>query len=601
MPTPSENPDGGGPSSRTQPRQQLPTALQLHILSFLPHNDRALSGRLACRELHEALSRVAYMFQPLPAHAAAWAKDDWQHQAKVLPFRHKLELLGAAAASGSEANLEVAWAWLRSSLFPEALREGWVYQYPDPGEAAVEAGHPQLLPWLLQRCPGLVRPLGVMRAAAWGCNLAGMETAWEALQDYRPSDSDRNSVDVWLDTSVLEAAAQSDAPDAEDKVEWALADGARLYETAGCFATSSGDVGRLRWLHGRGCPMSVDTLKCALEDADLAMARWLVDEAGVELPAAAGEEWRWKDLLVAASKGTDGVKKLQWLREQGAPHLDSAKDLAHKLALAAVRARQVEVVRHLLSVFGADAVVRANPGALGLAATESGSVPMAECLRQAGLVFTAGAYEGAAHAGKADMVWWLAQEAGVSAAGLDLGRFVWLWRGPGRLLLEMVQMLVGEAGCSRWNAEEVLRTAARRGDLALVQYLLQQRPGHRPGWKVLVAAAEGGCEVLLEWLVGQHPGCLELQTEGGSPYVEAARQGDLGTLAALRRLGVPWGAQDLVLQAVRREFKVSAMRWLVEHGAPVGDKVLFKWEVDNVRYGRVGTEDAAWLRSLVAA
>ncbi len=600
MSSTSWNSDGGGPSSRTQPRQQLPAALQLHILSFLPHNDRTLSGRLACRELHDALSKVACMFQPLPAHAAAWAKDDWQHQAKVLPLQHKVQLLCAAARSGSEANLEVAWAFLQSSIFPEALHEVWDHhRYPDPGEAALDEGHTHLLPWLLQRCPGLLHPREMMIAAAWGCDLAGMELAWEALQYYRPSDSTWSSAYVRLDTSVVEAAAQSDAPDAEAKMEWALADGARLHETTACMAARSGDVGRLRWLRERGCPMNVYTLESALEHADLAMAQWLVDEAGVELPAAAGDEGRWKGLLVAAAKAADGVEKLQRLRELGAPLLGGDRKLTHKLLLAAVRAGQVEVVRHLLSVFGSDAMTRADPAAIGLAAAASGSEPMAECLRQAGLVFTAGAYEGAARAGSAAMVWWLAQEAGVSAAGLDLGMFVWLWQGPGRHLLELVQLLVEAAGCRDcWDAKEAVEIAAKRGELALVQYLLQQRPGHQPGWEVLVAAAEAGCDALLEWLVEQHPGCLTASGKSVSPYLSAAVRGDLGTLTALRRLGVPWGAEDVVQEAMRLGLKMPALRWLVEQGAPVGDRKDFNWHVDmRVYCGRLSKEDAAWLQS----
>ncbi len=109
-----------------------------------------------------------------------------------------------------------------------------------------------------------------------------------------------------------------------------------------------------------------------------------------------------------------------------------------------------------------------------------------------------------------------------------------------------------------------------RGDLALVQYLLPWHPWYRPGWEVLAAAAEGGCGALLEWLVEQHPGCLEGAGSGVSPYASAAARGDLGTLTTLRRLGVPWGAEDVVVQAVRERCSVPAMRWLEDQGAPAG-------------------------------
>ncbi len=86
----------------------------------------------------------------------------------------------------------------------------------------------------------------------------------------------------------------------------------------------------------------------------------------------------------------------------------------------------------------------------------------------------------------------------------------------------------------------------------------------------MAAAGEGGCEALLELLL-QQPGCLLAGGRGRSPYVAAARNGDRATLAALRRLGVPWGAVDVVVQAVRKErCRLDVVRWLVEQGAPVG-------------------------------
>ncbi len=610
-PISSRNSDGGRPGSRTLPRQQLPTALQLHILSFLPHNERTLSGRLACQELNDALREdsnfVACMFQPLPAHAAAWAKDDWQQHAKVLPFQHKLELLCAAARSGFEANLEVAWAFLQSSMFPEVLREGPVGPpYPDPGVAAAEAGHPHLLPWLLQRCPGMVRPHAVLQAAARCCDLAGLQSAWEALRSCSYDGSIWGSAVVQLDTWVLAAAAQSATPDAEDKIEWVLAHGGpgfHLCEGTAVAAARSGDLGRLQWLQDRGCPMGVHTLASSLEHAGLDMARWLVDEAGVQLPPPLGGVGAgWGDLLTAAISSSDGVEKLQWLRERGAPPLGNLRSIAHEFVRAAVRAGQVEVVRHLLSVFGSDAMTRADPAAIGLAAAASGSEPMAECLRQAGLVFTAGAYEGAARAGSAAMVWWLAQEAGVSAAGLDLGRFIGLWQGCSWHLLQVVEFVVEETGCRDWGATATLCTAARRGDLALVQYLLQQTPGYKPGWEVLVAAAEGGCEALLEWLVEQHPICMEGAGSGKSPYVSAAANDDLGTLTALRRLGVPWGAGDVVVQAVDYLCSVGALRWLLEQGAPVGSREAMEASLQVLlQHGCIRREGAERRRALLAA
>ncbi len=115
------------------------------------------------------------------------------------------------------------------------------------------------------------------------------------------------------------AAVAASAIDAEAKVEWVLAEGrgsCRLQESTAAAAARSGDLGRLRWLRERGCPMGLSTLESALQHADLAVADWLVDEAGCELPAAAGQEGVCSDLLAAAAMSPDGVPKLQWLRER---------------------------------------------------------------------------------------------------------------------------------------------------------------------------------------------------------------------------------------------------------------------------------------------
>ncbi len=89
-------------------------------------------------------------------------------------------------------------------------------------------------------------------------------------------------------------------------------------------------------------------------------------------------------------------------------------------------------------------------------------------------------------------------------------------------------------------------SAIHRGDLALVQYLLQRVPDYRPGMGAVVKAAKAGCEALLKLLV-RHPGYVGDDKAAGRgqgesltcPYLEAARNGDLGTLTALQRLGVP--------------------------------------------------------------
>ncbi len=303
--------DSSSNSSGITPQRQLPLALQLHILSLLTPNERALSGRLLCRDMCNALNEqdscTASLSQPLPPHVVAWAPAAAQHHLQQLPFQHKLRLLCTAAASGCEANLELALAWLRPSIFPEVLHRAYTGRRghcapPDPGEAAVKAGHLQVLGWLLRHCPGLVRPHGVLVAAAKHCDLAGLQAAWKALE----------SVDLALGHGILDAAV---GPAAVEKVEWVLSHSNRRCSLApgtAVAAVHSGDLGRLRWLRDRGCPVGcMAALKCALEHAELAVAQWLVDEAGCKLPGAGSDSKSWIFLAQKAARGPDGVAKLQ--------------------------------------------------------------------------------------------------------------------------------------------------------------------------------------------------------------------------------------------------------------------------------------------------
>ncbi len=599
---------------------QLPPALQLHILSLLPPNDRALSGRLVAPDAAAALVGpdhcTAFLSFPLPPHAVPWAVEAGQQHVRQLPFRHRLQLLCTAAASGSEVNLEVALALLQPSVLPDVLhRNVWRSPaYPNPGVAAVAAGHPQLLGRLFRHCPALLADLrAVLRAAAKHCDLAGLQAAWEALG------CDNSGPSSLIDQEFLDRVAASPV-DAVAKVEWVLAQGrgsCSLQMSTAAAAACSGDLGRLQWLRGRGCPMDLSTLESALQHADLAVAQWLVDDAGCELPAAAGQRGWWETLLVAAAMSPDGMPKLQWLRERGAPPLGGDSDLIQCMLCSAADAGRVEAVRHLLLFVPLDdnQQLDVDPE-LMYCAVASGSIPTVEHLLQIGLTATYEAYEVAADAvadkdhlaGGNDvaMIRWLVQVAGVSAVGFNLPEVLRKWPketpSHSRGLLEAVQLLVGEAGCRGWDTRMALITAARQGELALVQYLLQQRPEYRPGWDLLVAAAEGGCEALLEWLVEQHPGCLEASGSGVSPYASAAARGDLGTLTALRRLGVPWGERGVVVWAVRNGCSGRALRWLVEQGAPVGGMEDLKSEAYfAMRCGSLLAEDVAWVRSLCAA
>ncbi len=600
----------------------LPAALQLHVFSLLPPNDRPLSGRLVSPDATSSLSGpencTASLSQPLPPHAMAWAVDAGQQHVRQLPFEHKLQLMCTAAASGSEVNLEVALALLQPSIFSE-LPHIWD-SGAHPGGAAVQAGHPQLLGWLSSHCPKAVYPVSVLETAARHCTLAELQATWESLQahpNFSRSIAAQGSI-----TSALDAAAESVTPDAVAKVEWVLAtagSSCRIGHSTAQAAARSGDVARLRWLQGRGFPVGDwAVLLNALRHADLAVAQWLVDEAGCGLPAAGGggevaaEEGdrTWTELLRAAAESPDAGAKWRWLQQRGGPSVaDAEPGLVKELALAALGAGQVEAVQYLLSVLGADKVLAVGRDALSEAAGQAGSIPVVECLRQAGLVLSRKAYRGAA--GKLPFVRWLALEAELSANDFtctDLGHVITLWPdgtpAHNRELLEAVQLLAG-AGFSDWGRDHagtgLIDFAAQRGDLDLVLYLRRQGAPLNADIYLIQLAAGAGCVALLEFLAAL-PDCFKPSADlDSTPYVAAARHGDRATLDALRRLGVPWCLENEVAEAVKNLCGEPALRWLVENGAPVGSAEDMEWAVaKGVEFGVLGAEAAAWLRGLAA-
>ncbi len=628
----------------------LPAALQLHVFSLLPPNDRALSCRFVSPDAASSLSGpencTASLSQPLPPHAVCWAVESGQSYVQQLPFRHKVRLLCTAAASGSEVNLEVALALLQPSIFPEVLQSRkfgiWIYGAGGYclGEAAAKAGHPQLLPSLVRRFPWLISPGGVLKAAARHCDLAGLQVAWKALQHGFGNSSECSGLRPVLNQDVLHAAAESFTPDAVAKMEWMLQTamkGARGGREGGCpscrlqlstavAAARSGDLGRLRWLRDQGCPMGrragqgalvgeVRVLETALRHADLAVAQWLVDEAGCGLPAAGGggevaaEEGdrAWIKLLRAAADSPDTAAKWQWLHGRGGPSVAGAEPgLVKELTLAAVEAGQVEAVQYLLSVLGAGKVLAVGREAFIRAAGWSGSIPVAECLQQAGIVFSHQAYSSAE--GNLPFVRWLALEARVSAAAITRIQLTsWIAGWPrdtpahSRDLLAAVQLLAG-AGFSDWcDTGHTVYFAAHRGEFDLARFLLNQGAPLNTDNGTVEAAAEAGCVPLLELLSALSGGFKPSGVSLRSLYIQAAEHGDLATLDALRRLGAPWGVDGVLAKAVKGGCGEAALRWLVEHGAPVGSPKEMEAAVASaVERGGLRAEVAAWLRGLAA-
>ncbi len=60
-----------------------------------------------------------------------------------------------------------------------------------------------------------------------------------------------------------------------------------------------------------------------------------------------------------------------------------------------------------------------------------------------------------------------------------------------------MQLLVGGAGCRDLSVGFAVPSAARKGELAVVQYVVQQRLGFKPDWRAVGKQPRGGCEPLL--------------------------------------------------------------------------------------------------------
>ncbi len=398
-------------------------------------------------------------------------------------------------------------------------------------------------------------------------------------------------------------------------MEWVLSRGkgsCSLQGSTAAAAARSGDLGRLRWLRERGCPMGgYWVLQSALQHADLAVAQWLVDEAGCELPppAANGQDDSWEPVMQAVTARPDALARLAWLQERGAPSLRVLDDgLMAGLLLAAAQAGQLGLLRHVVEDLGRGRVVEDNAEWFGNAAAASGSIPVAELLRQAGAAFTPGAYEQLPdRADMLGMMRWLATEAEVPLDGIaQVGQLIegWGCKTPAerQAMREAVQIIVeagrGEwaDGVDRWEASALLRSAARTGDLALVQYLQQQlQPlGGRVDEDVFYGAIKGGCEAVLEWLVEIEPRCARSEC----PYRIAAFEGDRGTMLALRRLGVQWGPGDDLVRAAQQHSWVQALRWMAEQGAPVGSATKME---EVLEFSLYDDDVKAWLRGLPVA
>ncbi len=605
--------------SRIEISMQLLPELQAAVLACLPPNEQALTGRLVNRDACMRLvsNSTAQFRLPLPPAACDAAWRPHLHQArKQLTFGGKLSMLSAAAASGCKTNLELAWGLLRPGLFPELLKRPQGYRalafYDDkiegldPGTAAVRAGHAAaVLPWLVSHgCP--LHPDRTMEAAAQHCDLAGLQAAWQLL-GYSSRAVQDDAAEAAHHCALARAAGLSGGDRATAKLAWlcsvvpaALLHSHRtqLLAAAAVGAAAAGSVPVLHWLRGQGldlpstrasdargirvlwaagaAPWAV-VLAAALRGGHVAVADWLVDEAGCPLPS---EETKRSLVHVWVEAAEGGhVEALSWLLGRGMPAYEG-------FALyQAARKGHLDAARFLRHVCNPELTE-----GLFVEAAGSRSVPTAAWLLQAGCPMDPIAYVVAAQAGDGDMVAWLALEAGCPWEAKTLGLVMGYWppaseagrrdqtqylqvapnpqtrQALQRGLQQAVQALE-EAGCLTLDTEykevwSALDAPARRGDTWLLRRLHEQH-GVRCGLFTLREAARGGCEAVLEWLVGI-VGRVGMDTD---PYPKAGRNGDLVTLESLQRLGVEWYS-DVLSAAELDRVPLPVLRWLVERGAP---------------------------------
>ncbi len=483
---------------------QLSTGPFLRALELLPPQDRACSGRLACRDAWRHLSgvhhRTARLSQPLPPHAVPWFERYGPDALKQLTFNERqLQPMCAAAASGSEANLAAVWGMVRQGFLPEQLE---CYQYihvheaSHPSSVLVREGHAHLLPWFMNSGYPIYPDAydGILCTAAHHCDLAGLQAVWQVMQ---PHFHRIPTPDLTWGSMLSQAAASCAKEDAIAKVSWLMQQGpyrpmGRMPKRVALAAVRVGDIPRLQWALQQGCDLGTDEtmdeaqkrfsdpLPIAMRHAGLDMVEWLMREAGCQLPpplaaeAAVGdaayppalaphgvfvleslprEVWTRRELADAAAESGD-VAKLRWLRDRGLLPLEPY--LAEDVLKTAARQGRLEALRYLHEECGqrlTRGVVSAAvcSGDMGTAAwvLQQGGRELLECRRDV--------WVAAAVSGNGDLLRWMVGQGMVGAGeGLEAvhavvaaGRWsgkVRHWRQRRDSLMSAVHLVLEAAG-----------------------------------------------------------------------------------------------------------------------------------------------------------
>ncbi len=366
----------------------LPPDLIGRCLELLNPNDMAFHGRLVNKDasgrFSDPLHRTATFSIPLPEAATKQGWQQYMLQAfQQLTFVQKFMSISVAAGSGSQRNLELAWA-----LLQPCVSLGYVHAYiaEDAGTAAVRFGQLHLLPWLLQHdCP--MDKHRVLEAAAQHCDMQQLLHVWGLLGcDAGPPSGDRIH-------ARLARAAVSSGSDVVAKLSWLLAVFNHLFQYskrteremvvgAAKGVAESSNLPVLRWLlHERDPTLCSNTLaelweedenrpakwptvlSSALCHGHMAMAEWLVDEAGCPVlqrgqqgAQQGGQQvgqqeqeapWELRQLWYWAARG-GSVEAMRWLLRRGVR-------VCGKAMPAAAKSGCLEAVRFLHEECGGDA------------------------------------------------------------------------------------------------------------------------------------------------------------------------------------------------------------------------------------------------------
>ncbi|GFR39587.1 hypothetical protein Agub_g47 [Astrephomene gubernaculifera] len=526
----------------------IPDIIQC-IARFLPPNEVSCSLRLVDKTAASALRGPEHtevlLWKPVPhdIFAQRWGAPGAM---RSLNLEQRLQLLCLTARTGSVANLEVAVENVGFDTESPVLRS----RLEKVMTSAAAAGHLHVCEWLDQR-------------------------RWRAGD------------------SALEAAAEAGHLHV---CKWLEADHCCVSETTVYAALSEGRTEILDWLGRCSYPLDLagflgaamwgydlETLKQLQEElfsddeqdtGGWRMRRdetedeedgneeeeeekpyydfnygemWAITSNAAGSPTAdwqAKLEWIHKvlripkdaDAYIGAAGRPDAVARFTWLQQQGYPlyRNDEVAGLAEAVSRGNIAAAEYWLDQGLTAV-SRGARLAAEKGHLealqllharGSLATDASNKVLRDVVRSA--------VEG----GHVAVVEWLVQ-----VAGLDV--------------LRLPDLLERAAGAGSAVLMRMVHEAGKGEGAALTADLFHQ-------------AVKSGCEEAVEWLAER--GCPVVapgQDIHCTPYVVAARQGDMAMLRCLRRVGCPWQGSETLTYCVRCDCSLPIVRWMLEEGCPV--------------------------------